>query len=120
MSKDALADFGREKYNHTSERAVSNRYVGPAMDKHGQHSIKMVWVEAKTYTPLTKEQENYLHDCFCKMHLSELEMANAFKKYAQEQDISEEIDNFNKAIHMFMQQYSFRPISVYEWQKRED
>lgn len=118
MARDAIQDFGKEKYNHNSYRAVSERYVGPAMDKHGEHSIKMVWVDKDTYLPLTEEQDRYLHDCFNKVHLSELEMANAFKKYAQEQDISEELDNFTKAIDLFRMQYAFRPISVYEWQKK--
>lgn len=118
MGTRAIDDFGREKYNHTSCRAVTERYVGPAMDKHGEHSVKMVWVDVKTYLPLTEEQEQYLHDCFNKVHLSEMEMANAFKKYAQEEDISEELDNFSKAIELFRMQFAFRPISVYEWQKK--
>ena len=119
MARDAIDDFGYEKYHHTSYKAVSERYVGPAMNKHGEHSIKMVWVDVNTYIPLTQEQEDFLHDCFQQAHLSELEMANAFKKYAQEQDISEEIDNFNKAIEVFKARFDFRPITVYEWQKRQ-
>lgn len=115
MSRDAIADFGRKEYNHTSYAAVSRRYVGPAMDKHGEHSLKMVWVDAKTYKALTEEQEQFLHDCFNKVHLSEQEMANAFRKYAQEQDITEEVNNFNEAINIFRLEYGFRPISVYEW-----
>ena len=45
-------------------------------------------------------------------------MANAFKKFAQKEDISEEVDNFNKAIDMFKDRYAFRPISVYKWCSR--
>lgn len=118
MSRDAIEDFGYEKYHHTSYKAVSKRYVGPAMDKHGEHSDTMVWVDAISYLPLTLEQEQYLHECFNKVHLSDLEMANAFKKLAQEQNIDEELDNFNKAIEMFKLRFAFRPISVYEWQKK--
>lgn len=44
-------------------------------------------------------------------------MANAFKKFAQKEDISEEVDNFNKAIDKFKDRYAFRPISVYKWFK---
>lgn len=120
MSRDAIADFGYDKYNHNSQEAVSRRYVGPAMDKHGEHGEKMVWVDVSTYLPLTEEQEQYLHECFYKMHLSELEMANAFKKYAQNENIEKEVDSFNKAINMFKDKYVFRPITVYEWQKRTE
>ena len=49
-----------------------------------------------------------------------MEMANAFKKYAQNESIEEEVDNFNKAIDMFKEKYVFRPITVYEWQKRTE
>lgn len=119
MSRDAINDFGYEKYNHTSFKSVSNRYVGPAMDKHGEHGTDMVWVNVSTYQQLTKEQEDYLHDCFCQVHLSEREMANAFKKAAQEEDISEEINNFNRAIDKYKERYGFRPISVYEWKVKK-
>jgi hypothetical protein len=119
MSRDAIVDFGQEKYNHRSVRAVSNRYVGPAMDKHGEHSDKMVWVNYKTYDLLTEEEENCLHECFKKEHLTELEMANAFKKYAQEEDISKEVNSYNKAIDKFIERYGFRPISVYEWRLKQ-
>ena len=119
MSRDAIADFGQEKYNHKSIRAVSERYVGPAMDKHGEHSDKMVWVNYKTYDLLTEEEENCLHKCFKKEHLTELEMANAFKKYAQEEDISKEVNSYNKAIDKFIERYEFRPISVYEWRLKQ-
>ena len=119
MARNAINDFGYEKYGHYSYKSVSNIYVSPAMEKHGTHGMKMVWVDVNTYLPLTQEQEDFLHECFRQVHLSELEMANAFKKYAQEQDISKEIDNFNKAIEMFKARFSFRPITVYEWQRRE-
>lgn len=119
MSRDAISDFGKEKYNHTSIRAVSERYVGPAMDKHGEHSDKMVWVNYKTYKPLTKEEEQCLHDCFQKEHLTELEMANAFKKYVQEEDISKEVNSYNTAIEKFISICGFRPISVYKWKLKE-
>ena len=46
-------------------------------------------------------------------------MANAFKKFAQKEDISEEVDNFNKAIDKFKDRYAFRPISVYKWNLRD-
>lgn len=119
MSRDAMADFGTDKFGHTSAEGVSKRYVGPAMDKHGQHGEKMVWVNLKTYEKLNEEQEQFLHMCFNQMHLSELEMANAFKRYAQKEDISKEVDNFNKAIDMFRERYVFRPICVYEWQAKQ-
>lgn len=119
MSREAMADFGTDKFGHTHEESVSRRYVGPAMDKHGQHSEKMVWVDLKTYEKLNEEQEQFLHMCFNSMHLSELEMANAFKRYAQKEDISKEVDNFNRAIDMFKERYTFRPICVYEWQIKQ-
>lgn len=120
MSRDAIDDFGYEKYKHTSYKAVTERYVGPAMDKHGEHTDNMVWVDAATYSPLSKEQEDYLHQCFSHVHLSELEMVNAFKKYAQEQDISKELNSFRSAINMFKEYYNFRPISVYEWKVKKN
>ena len=118
MSRDAIKDFGKAKYKHTSARAVSNRYVGPAMEEHGEHSKNMVWVNMDTYKLLTQEQEEYLHECFAEKHLTELEMANAFKRYAQHEDISTEIDSYNDAVLKFKQTYGFRPISVYEWQAK--
>lgn len=119
MSRDAISDFGQKKYNHKSVRAVSERYVGPAMDKHGEHSDKMIWVNYKTYDLLTEEEERCLHEYFREEHLTELEMANAFKKYAQKEDISKELNSYNTAVGKFIERYGFRPISVYRWRLKQ-
>lgn len=119
MSRDAMADFGTDKFGHTHEESVSRRYVGPAMDKHGEHSDKMIWVNYKTYDLLTEEEERCLHEYFREEHLTELEMANAFKKYAQKEDISKELNSYNTAVDKFIERYGFRPISVYRWRLKQ-
>ena len=43
MSRDAIKDFGEKKYNHCCTQAVTNRYVGPAMDVHGEKTSERYW-----------------------------------------------------------------------------
>ena len=49
------------------------------------------------------------------MHLSEKEMANAFVKEQQGEDISDEKSSYSKVMDRFKEKYDFRPIKVYKW-----
>lgn len=119
MARKAIESFGKEKYHHTSYRAVNERYVGPAMELYGEKSEEMVWVFADSYAPLPEEMEEYLHYCFNYMHITEQVKANAFDKYMQGEEITEETTNYEKAIDMYKERYVIRPIKVNKWRAKK-
>lgn len=115
VARDAIDSFGYEKYQHTSPQSVVRKYVGPIMDKKGEHSEHMVWVDCYTYEPINNELYKALMTLFKKEHLSEKEMANAFVKAQQGDDILKEASAYRRVIMAFKEEYGIIPIKVYEW-----
>lgn len=52
VAREAISEFGYEEFGHTSVPAVVERYVGPAMNKYGEHNDRYQWVWFIDYTPL--------------------------------------------------------------------
>ena len=115
MSREAMNDFGTEKYNHTSPKAVSRRYVGPAMEEYGEHTEDRVWVFYNTYEPLTQKQKEDLFNLFSKYNIGLKAQAGAFQDYTNGEDITPEVNRYKQAINEFKEQYGSIPVSVPKW-----
>lgn len=115
IARDAINDFGLERYGHTSTPYIVRSFVGPVMEENGEHSHDMVWVDSNTYELISDEQKSFLCSSFEEVHLSEKEMANAFVKEQQGEDISDEKSSYSKVMDRFKEKYDFRPIKVYKW-----
>lgn len=120
VAKDAIDDFGYEKYGHTSVPAVVRRYVGPVMEEAGEHSDYMVWVDYNTYEIIDDSCKDDLMRFFAEERLTERDMANAFIKEQQGEDITEEKSGYKRAINKFKEVYGFIPIRVYEWKLKNE
>ena len=55
VARDAIDSFGLKKYHHTSQRAVAQRFVGPAFKEYGESDNQHIWVWYQTYEPLSIE-----------------------------------------------------------------
>ena len=55
IAREALSSFGNEKYGHYSQESVVKRYVKEPFDKYGVTNNHQVWVDYKTYKPLSAE-----------------------------------------------------------------
>lgn len=120
MARNAIFDFGKDKYNHMSAEGVARRYVGPAMEKFGEHSTHKVWVNPESYVLLTKEQEDYRHDCFVKNHLNDKRLQEIGCESLEGIEPSQEDkDYYSAAMNLFIEQYGFRPILVYNWRAKK-
>ena len=119
MARDAIFDFGNKKYNHESAEGVAKRYVGPAMEKYGEHSTHKVWVDPTTYIVLTEEQEEYRHECFIQNHLTDRRLQEIGSESLEGiQPSQEDKDYYQKAMDKFIEKYGFRPILVYNWRAK--
>lgn len=120
MSRRAIHDFGKKKYNHTSAEGVARRYVGPAMEKYGEHSSYKVWVDPNTYIQLTSEEEKYRHECFVRNHLTDKKLQEIGSESLEGIEPSQEDkDYYSKAMELFVMKYGFRPILVYSWRAKK-
>lgn len=113
--EEAINEFGYVKYHHTSKKAVAKRFVKPAFNKYGESDGVHKWVWYKTYEPLDEEILADWRRIMREEHISELEAANAFYRFAQGQDISKEKNYFKKARKRFSDKYHDCAILVESW-----
>ena len=123
MSRDAIKDFGKDKYNHNSAAAVAERYVGPAMEKLGEKSPTAIWVDYKTYKPLDEEQCNYLKHCFSDNNLSDEDFTELGYDLVKTGIVSNEKlksmkDRYENSITQFKFKYGITPIRTRNWRKK--
>jgi hypothetical protein len=117
-SRDAIAAFGKKKYNHTSDRAVSDRYVGPAMEKYCEKDNKHVWVDYANYKPLEEDVLADWRSMLSKHKIGEAEAAKAFYRQAKGEDVSLEISYYENARTEFLEKYGIVPVLVSSWKKK--
>lgn len=123
MSRDAIKDFGKNKYGHNSAAAVAERYVGPAMEKLGEKSPTAIWVDYKTYKPLDEEQCNYLKHCFSDNNLSDEDFTELGYDLVKTGIVSNEKlksmkDRYENSITQFKFKYGITPIRTRNWRKK--
>ena len=119
MARNAISDFGEDRYGHTSDKAVARRYVGPAMEKLGEQSDTHYWVNYATYEKLSPELLNAWLNILDKEHIGQEQAANAFYIAEQGGDITKEKDAFKKALKAMKEQYHIIPVKVAEWRLRD-
>lgn len=120
VAKEAIKEFGYEKYHHTSHEAVSKRYIKPAFDKYGESTSEHYWVWYSTYELLDEETLQEWRRILREEHISEEEAANAFYKQEMGEDISKEKSYFEKARERFKEKYGENPILVQKWKVKDN
>ena len=120
VARRAIDAFGYNDYGHTSETSVGRHYVGPAMEKYGEHNNNYQWVWYHDYTPLDAESLAAWQKILKEEHISEQEAANAFYRMAEGEDIAKEKNCYRSAQKRFKDKYGSIPIKVAEWRLRND
>lgn len=115
IARDAIDEFGLEKYGHSSTRSVVARYVKKPFDTYGETNDKSIWVYFSTYTPIESDILEKWRSILAEEHISEEEAANAFYRQEQGQDISKEKSYYKKAMERFKEEYKDIPVLVKEW-----
>lgn len=82
IARDAIDEFGLEKYGHSSVKAVAARYVKKPFNTYGETNNKSIWVYFSTYAPIESDILEKWKSILAEEHISEEEAANAF--YRQE------------------------------------
>lgn len=122
MSRKAIEAFGENKYDHKYERAVTQRYTGPAMEKHGEHTKEKYWAWHATYEQITEKE--ILEDWreILRKHRVSTEHISAAFYVDQEQGNHNKIDlleNYYRcALAEFVEKYGDFPVYVSKWRLR--
>lgn len=115
IARDAINDFGLEKYNHTNSKAVARRFVKEPFDKYGESNGKRYWVWYSTYKKISKEIFEEWMKILKEEHISEEEAACAFYRQEQGEDISKEKEYYKRAVKRLKDKYHDIPVQVSEW-----
>lgn len=122
MARDAIKDFGLDKYAHSSHRAVAYRYTGPAMEKYGEKGDSYYWVWYEDYTQPTEE---ILHEWFdlLKAHrVTDKDIVAAFNEDV-ELNVSKNIDSakerYKAAMYEFKAKYGDIVVRSGEWREHK-
>lgn len=120
VAKSAIDSFGLDKYSHSSEEAVARRFVGPIMDKKGEHNNNLTWVYYTTYEPLEDNILEAWHNILEEERINERDAANAFYKYSEGEDITQEVNSYKRAMERFKTIYGTIPVRVYSWRLKTE
>lgn len=120
IAREAIADFGLEKYGHESQKAVVERYVKEPFNKYGVSDGKRYWCYYNTYEIIEDDILKDWRSILSEEHIGELEAANAFYREQQGEDISKEKGYYKRALERFKEKYGSIPVLVSKWkgQKR--
>ena len=119
IAREALSSFGNEKYGHYSQESVVKRYVKEPFDKYGVTNNHQVWVDYKTYKPLSAEVLTDWRSILKEERIDEA-AAKAFYREQQGEDISQEKSFYKCALERFKAKYNTMPILVKEWRANKD
>lgn len=119
VARDAQRDFARREYGHESIPSIVRNYTAPIMDKYGEESKDHVWVRFDNYKPLTEDELNDLKYFFKAENMAEEEMACAWVKENQGQDVTKEKESFQRAVQRFIFLHGFRPVLASKWRLKQ-
>lgn len=115
IARDAIADFGYDKYNHTSYKAVTERYIKEPFNKYGISDGNQYWCFYSTYEVMDEAIVTEWRKILSEEKIGEEEAANAFYRQAQGEDISTELQFYKNAMNRFKEKYNDIPVLVKKW-----
>lgn len=115
VAREAMADFGYEKYGHSSQKAVVERYIKEPFDKYSVSDGNKYWCYYETYEVLSAEVLAEWRTILAEEHISEKEAAHAFYKEQQGEDITKERNYYKNALTRFKEKYKSIPVLVSKW-----
>lgn len=115
VAREAIKDFGAEKYGHKSQKAVVERYVKEPFEKYGVSDGNKYWCYYDTYQILDADVLEEWRKILSDEKISEQEAANAFYRQQQGEDISKEKQYYQNALDRFKTKYGSIPALVSQW-----
>lgn len=120
IARDAIFEFGQVKYNHQSMESVAKSFIRPAINQKGERSATKLWVFYDNYEPLDDEAKKRWYEILKEIKLTEKDMAHAFIKEQQGEDITKECNSYKKAMEIFKKEFGSFPVHVYKYKLKVD
>lgn len=118
MAREAIKDFGSEKYGHCSDNYVAHRFISKPMETYGEPNNEYRWVWSDSYEELSPEQYIEWLNLLRKHKVEDKEILNAF--YSGDKPKMNKLNlSFEGAIHVMYEKYRRVPIRAQKWRERK-
>lgn len=119
IAREAIEEFGYDKYNHKNVQYVASAYIREPFDNNAETNNKSVWVYCSNYERLDEKTLARWRQILEEEHISEKEAANAFYRQEQGQDITKEKNYYKNAAERFKEEFGGVPVLVKEWRLKK-
>lgn len=115
IAREAIAEFGHEKYGHIDQKRVTRTYIKEPFYKYGESEGNHIWVWYSNYQELSPKEAEEWRDILKKHRIDAESAANAFYRQEQGEDVSEEKSFFKQAMEEIKENYGDFPVLVQKW-----
>lgn len=119
IARDAINDFGYDKYGHTNAKAVAERFVKEPFNKYGENDGTRVWVYFSSYEPIKEKELERWRQIREEENILEKEAANAFYRQEQGEDVTKEKNSYKRAMDRFKEECGDFPVLVGRWKLKK-
>ena len=119
VARECIVAFGAKKYEHYDDKMVARRYISFSFEKYVEEvpgSRRWVWYE--TYEPLDKDTLQRWLEILKAEHITEEQQAEAFRDYADGEDISEAVGYYKRAISKFYEEFHDYTVKVAQYLRK--
>ena len=116
VARESLAAFGAKKYEHYDAKMIARRYISFSFERYVEEVPgSRCWVWYTTYEPLDKDALQRWLDILKEEHITEEQQAEAFRNYANGENISEAVGFYKRAISKFYEEFHDYTIKVAQY-----
>lgn len=115
IAREAIADFGNEKYGHIDQKKVVRNYIKEPFYKYGESEDKYIWVWYTDYSELELSELKDWKNILKNNKIDSDSAANAFYRQEQGEDIVEEKNYYKQALKEIRKEYKDIPVLVKRW-----
>lgn len=124
IAREAIDEFGYEKYGHYSNESVVRRYIKEPFDTYGETNNKTVWVKFPSYEVISDDLVKAWKDILSEFKITREKFSSLYDEYflakVEGGNVLKDIDNYyEQALKKFKELYGFIPVFVKEWKLKE-
>ena len=121
IAREAIRDFGAERYGHEYYKSIAQRYIAKPFDEYSdKEEDSWAWVWFSTYQPLDLVTLGYWLTLLKEEKIEEEDQADAFRRYADGEDIKTEVRYYKTAIQKFRIRFGDIPIKVARYKRKNE
>lgn len=124
IAREAIDEFGYEKYGHYSNESIAKRYIKEPFDTYGETNNKTVWVKFPSYEIISDDLVREWKNILSEFKITREKFSSLYDEYflakVEGGNVLKDIDNYyEQALSKFKELYGFIPVFVKEWKLKD-